>query len=289
MGKGSSRYVQVYCNEEKVRSVGGSSGRVIIDRFWNNLEYYMNINALKSLFPIGCEQSCDKLMYLVQMQKRSANKRRIRKIVVTKYSKDEKLITFTEMHASTPNLDHVVWFGKDELDYVEIKEGKSTIYTVTAVTKDGRRIPITVNMDKHWIQTGIDKKTTDIVPCSGKVNHVTPSASNPSYNGRKYPVVTLCGSTKFKDDFIDSQRCLTLSGHVVISVGLFGHADGLYDTVLTPEKKELLDDIHRQKIDMADFIFVINKDDYIGESTRNEINYAIEKGKPVMYKFPHIE
>jgi hypothetical protein len=98
---------------------------------------------------------------------------------------------------------------------------------------------------------------------------------------RKYPVVTLCGSTKFKDEFINIMEELTLCGHVVISLGVFGHADKKYDDIL--EKKDLLDDIHRQKIDMADIVYIINVNGYIGESTRNEINYAKKQGKVIMY------
>jgi len=30
-------------------------------------------------------------------------------------------------------------------------------------------------------------------------------------------------------------------------------------------------------------VFVINRDGYIGESTRNEINYAESLGKPIKY------
>ena len=40
----------------------------------------------------------------------------------------------------------------------------------------------------------------------------------------KYKVVTLCGSTKFKDEFMQAQKDLTLKGNIVISVGLFGHS-----------------------------------------------------------------
>lgn len=104
-----------------------------------------------------------------------------------------------------------------------------------------------------------------------------------------YEVVTLCGSTRFKDDFIKAQEFLTLTGHIVISVGLFGHADNKFDTVITPEVKDMLDDIHKRKIDMSDSIYVINRDDYIGESTRSEIEYAISTGKRVEYMFEHTE
>ena len=100
----------------------------------------------------------------------------------------------------------------------------------------------------------------------------------------KYKVITLCGSTRFKDAFIEAQKRLTLAGNIVISVGLFGHSGD--DEVWADGTKEMLDDMHKRKIDMADSIFVINKDDYIGESTRSEIEYAIEHGKEVEYLEP---
>ena len=97
----------------------------------------------------------------------------------------------------------------------------------------------------------------------------------------KYKVITLCGSTKFKDQFFEVQKKLTLAGNIVISVGLFGHSgDG---EVWTDNTKEMLDDMHKRKIDMADEIFVINVDGYIGDSTASEIKYAIATGKPVKF------
>lgn len=99
----------------------------------------------------------------------------------------------------------------------------------------------------------------------------------------KYKVITLCGSTRFKDEFLKVQRQLTLEGNIVISVGLFGHADGEYESVITPEIKEMLDDMHKRKIDMSDEIFVINKNGYIGESTKSEIEYAMKTGKSINY------
>lgn len=97
----------------------------------------------------------------------------------------------------------------------------------------------------------------------------------------KYPVITLCGSTRFKDAFIEAQKRLTLEGNIVISVGLFGHSGD--NEVWTEGAKEMLDDMHKRKIDMADVIYVINVDGYIGESTRSEIEYAIKNGKEVRY------
>ncbi len=97
----------------------------------------------------------------------------------------------------------------------------------------------------------------------------------------KYKVITLCGSTKFKDEFLKEQKRLTLEGNIVISVGLFGHSGD--DEVWNDNVKEMLDDMHKRKIDMADEIFVINIGGYIGSSTKSEIEYAKKTGKPVHY------
>ena len=97
----------------------------------------------------------------------------------------------------------------------------------------------------------------------------------------KYKVITLCGSTRFKDAFLEAQKQLTLKGNIVISVGLFGHSGD--NEVWTEGTKEMLDDMHLRKIDMADEIYVINVDRYIGSSTRNEIEYAKRIGKGVRY------
>lgn len=104
----------------------------------------------------------------------------------------------------------------------------------------------------------------------------------------KYKVITLCGSTRFKEQFMEAQKRLTLEGNIVISVGLFGHAgdqevwDGMDEGTLS-KTKEMLDDMHKRKIDMADEIYVINVGGYIGDSTRSEIQYAEEHGKRIRY------
>ena len=100
----------------------------------------------------------------------------------------------------------------------------------------------------------------------------------------KFKVITLCGSTKFKDEYLKAQKDLTLQGNIVISVGLFGHSGD--NEVWTEGTKEMLDNMHKRKIDMADEIFVINVGGYIGESTKSEIEYAIKNGKKVNYLEP---
>ena len=97
----------------------------------------------------------------------------------------------------------------------------------------------------------------------------------------KYKVITLCGSTRFKDAFMETQKCLTLEGNIVISVGLFGHSGD--DEVWNEGTKEMLDDMHKRKIDLADEIFIINVGGYVGSSTKSEIEYAKMMGKPVKY------
>lgn len=96
-----------------------------------------------------------------------------------------------------------------------------------------------------------------------------------------YKVITLCGSTRFKEDFERVNKQLTLAGNIVISVGCFGHSDD--NEVWSEDTKEMLDDMHKRKIDMADAIYVINKDGYIGSSTRSEIQYAMRLGKQIIF------
>lgn len=104
----------------------------------------------------------------------------------------------------------------------------------------------------------------------------------------KYKIITLCGSTRFKDEFMEVQKDLTLKGYIVLSVGLFGHSgdlevwEGMDEGTIT-KTKEMLDDMHKKKIDMADEIYVINVNGYIGESTKSEIEYAKRHNKKINY------
>ena len=125
-------------------------------------------------------------------------------------------------------------------------------------------------------------------PASGSRNYDVFSKTLGCKVKTGYPVVTICGSTRFKDAFIEAQKRLTLEGKIVISVGLFGHSgdeevwEGMDEGTLS-KTKMMLDDMHKRKIDMADEIYVINVGGYIGESTRSEIEYAKAHGKEVHY------
>ncbi len=96
----------------------------------------------------------------------------------------------------------------------------------------------------------------------------------------KPKIVCLCGSTRFKDAFIQANRDETLKGHIVLTVGLFGHYEGLD---MSGDTKIMLDELHKRKIDLADEILVINVGGYIGSSTKSEIEYAAGLYKFIRY------
>jgi hypothetical protein len=100
-------------------------------------------------------------------------------------------------------------------------------------------------------------------------------------DNRKRPtVVCLCGSTRFADAYRDALRNETLAGKIVLSVGLLGHQEGLD---MDGPVKTMLDVLHLRKIDLADEIFVLDVNGYIGQSTAREIAYAQSTGKSVRY------
>lgn len=96
----------------------------------------------------------------------------------------------------------------------------------------------------------------------------------------KYNIITLCGSIKFKSEFIKVQEKLTLEGNIVLTPNFFNN---IKKDEINLETKKMLDKMHRQKIDMSDEIYVINFGGYIGESTKGEIEYAKQKGKKILY------
>jgi dienelactone hydrolase len=102
------------------------------------------------------------------------------------------------------------------------------------------------------------------------------------FGGPRPPIVVLCGSTRFRDEFAAVNRDLTNSGAIVVAPGVFGHSGDPF----TEEEKTRLDDLHKRKIDLADEVFVVNVNGYVGDSTRSEIEYAEKAGKPIAYLEP---
>lgn len=93
-------------------------------------------------------------------------------------------------------------------------------------------------------------------------------------------IVCLCDSTRFKQEFADANRELTLQGKIVLTVGFYGHQD---DKPLDQEVKDRLDVLHFKKIDLADRVYVVNPNGYIGFSTKREIAYTFSLYKDVNF------
>ena len=92
-------------------------------------------------------------------------------------------------------------------------------------------------------------------------------------------VITICGSMRYSKEMMKIAEELELKeGYAVIQCVY--NVDGQrYEGV----DASILDKIHRKKIDISDAIYVVNIDEYIGNSRRNEIEYAKNNGKEVIY------
>lgn len=91
-------------------------------------------------------------------------------------------------------------------------------------------------------------------------------------------VITICGSMRFKDDMIKIATDLEMKfGWCVLQC--------VYNINGEISKKELenITNAHYKKIEISDAIYVVNIYNYIGESTKNEINFALSKNKEIIY------
>lgn len=103
-------------------------------------------------------------------------------------------------------------------------------------------------------------------------------------NTVKPRIVCLCGSTRFMDTFNEVGWQKTLDGEIVLSVGVSKYLPGSHGGEYLGEAvAQALDELHKRKIDLADYVYVLNVGGYIGDSTRSEIEYAEALGKPVHY------
>ena len=93
-------------------------------------------------------------------------------------------------------------------------------------------------------------------------------------------VITICGSSRFKDEILETAQKLTMDNHIVLAPFVFHHADNVE---LSTEQKLFLDNLHKQKINMSDAIYVVNIDGYIGESTWSEIDWAQRMNKQIYF------
>ncbi len=119
-----------------------------------------------------------------------------------------------------------------------------------------------------------------------------PLPDSPALEKKEKPIIIcLCGSTRFSKEFQDIQLRETLDGKIVLTIGCNMRSDNeifgdLSDSALADIKTKL-DELHKRKIDLADQVFIINKDGYIGESTKSEIAYALSLKKRIIYLEPN--
>jgi len=102
-------------------------------------------------------------------------------------------------------------------------------------------------------------------------------------------IVVLVGSTRFYSYFQRANYEETMAGNIVLSVGFYidaldqAHGEDIGCTI---EQKKMLDELYFRKIDLADEVLVLNPGGYIGESARNEIEYAKKLHMPIRYLEP---
>ena len=92
-------------------------------------------------------------------------------------------------------------------------------------------------------------------------------------------VVTICGSMKYAKEMMKIAEELELEKSYAVIQCVYPAGRAHY----TKEETGVFDKIHKKKIDISDAIYVVNIDGYIGNSTRNEIEYAMKNGKEIMY------
>jgi len=96
-------------------------------------------------------------------------------------------------------------------------------------------------------------------------------------------IVCICGSTRFKQEFIDANLRETMKGKIVLTVGCFRHTE---KEPPTEEECRMLDELHLRKIDLADEVLILNVGSYIGKGTFRELQYAYESKKKIRFLEP---
>jgi hypothetical protein len=189
------------------------------------------------------------------------------------------MMTMTDLNETLKTMkEHADFEGR--IPHNEFRALLSAVQNVLALCEEFDN-PALTNKFGPWVPVAyVRKALTDAL------------GSEPSNTGSERmkampEIVVLCGSTHFYDEFQEANYDLTMQGKIVLSVGFYphskakhGHGEGVgHDSA----EKVALDELHKRKIDLADRVLVINVGGYIGPSTRSEIDYAIEHGKPVDY------
>ena len=108
------------------------------------------------------------------------------------------------------------------------------------------------------------------------------------FGGERPLIVCLCGSTRFVDEFNEQRKILTEGGEIVLSIEVVTTQARKDDPQhANPALKARLDELHKRKIDLCDYVLVVSDESgYFGESTSGEIRYAVSARKPVEFLMP---
>ena len=92
-------------------------------------------------------------------------------------------------------------------------------------------------------------------------------------------IITLCGSLRYKKEMMSIAEVMALKGNCILTP-VYPPTD---NCKRTDEQMKKLIEAHFKKIELSDAILVINVDNYIGESTNLEIEYAQKLNKEILY------
>ena len=86
-------------------------------------------------------------------------------------------------------------------------------------------------------------------------------------------IITLCGSLKFQKEMMEIAEKVALEGNCILT------------PVYPVLDKQLvkLKEAHFKRIELSDAILVVNISNYIGDSTKVEIDYVKKLGKEIIY------
>lgn len=93
-------------------------------------------------------------------------------------------------------------------------------------------------------------------------------------------VITVCGSLKFKDEMIEIAEKMELQENCVLCPIYPTNSD---KDAYTEEEVLILDKMHKEKIKLSDAVLVVNVNNYIGNSTKSEIEFAKSLNKEIIY------
>lgn len=93
-------------------------------------------------------------------------------------------------------------------------------------------------------------------------------------------IITICGSLRFKKEMMEISEKMELMGNCVLTP-IYPTKEDKDD--YTEEEVVILDKMHKEKIKLSDAILVVNVDNYIGNSTKSEIEFAKSLNKEIIY------